>query len=503
MKMHRFHLTFKNKLLNYVRMKTELIILSFIILNNCFSLFAYDYQTVYPDKIALYENEDGLIQSMKIEKNETEANRFIYYPLETIRRVEANCYTPKGDSWTGKKIIISAGWNFFFNEDGDTIKIKTDAGLNESWIAYNVGAISVEAKVQNKESLPFLGLEDSVKTIVFQVFNGNAAVTEHKLNNKKIRLSKRYGLIQTVNFYVFPKEKNFYLDNPFYESLGEYELIGLTNPTAGVQNLTWQEVWNFEVGDEIHVVEEWMFYFQSKTINKQILKFLSKQKIDDKFVYQAQKSEHNAEYNIIDYDIVGELFSESFVFDEITYATPTPFYSGFDNLPGELIMEGGEVYYFTMSNGDILSKITAPANMEIVKGENDCWEAYVTPIKTPVKYTKGLGGPYYYNGNINGNGKRELVYYKKGDTTWGEPLIITGMANIEKNAIQLYIDFKGKFLHIFNAESNVLNIYNMQGIKVKSISVFKSDYQVDISELPSGLYIVSNKDRSFNTKIKI
>ena len=129
-----------------------------------FNLSAYDYQTVYSHRICLFGNENNQINSMRIDSVKFQIDS-ILYPMKNIQQLDVNCFTPYGTSWLGNKIIVKPDWNYFFNENNDTIKIKTDAKLNEKWTLYKKGDTYVFATITKIELLSFLGLTDTVKTI--------------------------------------------------------------------------------------------------------------------------------------------------------------------------------------------------------------------------------------------------------------------------------------------------------------------------------------------------
>jgi hypothetical protein len=79
-------------------------------------------------------------------------------------------------------------------------------------------------------------------------------------------------------------------------------------------------------------------------------------------------------------------------------------------------------------------------------------------------YFKGLGGPYYECTNCCslGGEERKLVYYKKGETEWGEKLVITGVTDIKT----------GDDLKVFpNPADNYITISNPSNIKIKKIEL--------------------------------
>jgi hypothetical protein len=105
---------------------------------NLISLSGQNYQTVYSDRIAYFEDETGNVKCIRIDSVAGNIDS-VLYPFHNIQQLDYDCFTPYGDSWIGEKIIIDTnGFNYFFNRDHDTIKIKTNALMNESWTAYHI-----------------------------------------------------------------------------------------------------------------------------------------------------------------------------------------------------------------------------------------------------------------------------------------------------------------------------------------------------------------------------
>ena len=271
------------------------------------NLSAYDYQTVYSHRTALFASSYGQVKTMKIDSVKFNGDS-ILYPLKNIQELDYSCYTPYGASWLGYKIIIKPGWNYFFNQNNDTIRIKTDAKLNERWTVYSNTNISVFATVQKIETVNFLGITDIVKTIAFDFVIATSGMPEKvksfisgDFDGKTIQISKNYGLIKTFNFLIFPypSENSTY----YYDNWNQYILSGLTNPKLGVQNLTWFDVFDFQVGDELHIL-----YTNTPPMGspppggyiyktEEIAKYLSKETYSDSIVYNVEIREQTYSSN--------------------------------------------------------------------------------------------------------------------------------------------------------------------------------------------------------------
>jgi len=418
-------------------MKTKTVIY-FLILVCFIKIQAQDYQSVNSKRISFFNKQGENIKCIKIDSVGLKTDS-ILYPFSIFRKIEYECYTPFGYSWIGRKIIIQKnGLNVFFNKDNDSIKIKTNATPNESWIAYKIAdSTTVIAKVISIDTLKILTLIDSVKIISFQAYNKAMEPIDCEINNLTLVLSKNYGFIKTVNFNLFPDLTD---DNPGENQLLNYELIGLSNPKVGVQNLTWLDVYDFQVGDEIHILNESDQCYDVNclrivsTIKKTKLKYLERSDDTDLVVYRIEREE----------SIIRQLEkkdSTSFVYVHDTIQASYKSDSYFDKLPGEPVFYFNQAYSNFMHNNEKFVSKTTPAEQYIRSTESRWCLPFSDGCFPDLTYLKGLGGPYYdCTGTYNfSNEENSLAYYKKGNITGGAPLIITGVRSLttEKN-INIY-----------------------------------------------------------------
>jgi hypothetical protein len=395
-------------------------------------LSAQHYQTVYSDRIAYFNNPAGNVKCIRID-SVTHENDSVFFLFNNIQQMDYDCYTPYGPSWIGEKVIVRDSMNLFFNLKNDTIQIKTNALPDESWIAYELAdSTKIIARVIDFDTLSFLGLIDSVKTIGFQVYDKTMTAVDHVVNDLTIVISKNFGLVKTVNFVQFPNYKYSFQ----YEPLEVFDLIGLSKPAVGIQNLTWFEVFDFQPGDEIHTTYNSNIImcsgFEESISSRTIDKYISRFNYADSIVYEIDQ-EH--------------LYQETHPNDTIEYThdtvrmviTPNP---SFDKLPGEPVISDGEAYAYKMTNGTHIEK-TSPTQTEKIWGTgNSCWTncCYDGGVSW-CNYYKGLGG--YWSSDDNylciGSSQSQFVYYKKGDKTWGTPLVIADIPDADESPdIEIY-----------------------------------------------------------------
>jgi len=451
---------------------------------------AHDYQSVYAYRIALFDNNYNRINGLRVDSAKVVAADTILYPFATIQEVSAQgCFSPYKASWIGEKVVIKPGGNnLFFNRDGDTITLKTQARLYEPWIAFRRGtAFRVEASVQALELGNVLGFSDSVKTIAFRVIDQQGNTVDHTLNKLSVKISKTYGFVEALNFNLFPDIR---VSNNM-DMLNSYTLVGLTNPLAGIQNLRWFEVNGFSPGDELHIQEhnfgDDLFYQPIREYdNRCIYKYLERIDYADSIVYryarkQSIKSIYTASTTL-------KTFNDTV--RSVVGSNPD-----FDKLPGEPIVNGGSAMQMYMRNDELLMKIKPSAMNERYSGSGNCWSAIAGEGCLPeMRYIDGLGGPYYYcSGYIGDRMERKLVYYKKGDTEWGERLVITNSQNLETDQeVKVYPNPASDVVTFQVSDASPIHelwIYSQTGELVKTAQFRCSSFKISLSGLNSGIYL--------------
>lgn len=449
---------------------------------------AHDYQTVYANQTALFNNSSkDQIKGLRVDSVKVAVDT-ILYPFATIQEVSAGCISPYKASWIGEKVIVKPdGANLFFNRAGDTITIKTNARLNETWIAFQrADTFRVEASVQAAELGTVLGLSDSVKTIAFRLLDQQGNTVDHALNKLKVKISKTHGFVETLNFYLFP---DIFVKSP-HDMLMSYTLVGLTNPKVGVQNLTWFDVNGFNPGDELHVQEhnfgDPYFYLPVREYdNRCIYKYLERTNYADSIVYRyARKQSIKTVYTDS-----STLVTYNDTVHSVVLANP-----GFDKLPGEPIFDNNSAYQMYMRNEEFLMKVIPSAMNEFYSGNGKCWSTIAGEGCLPeMRYIDGLGGPYYYcYGYVGDSEERKLVYYKKGETEWGEKLVITGVQNLKTHAgLQVFPNpARNVVTFQLNDDAGIheVRIYNQNGSLVTTEQFKGSSCKIKLTGYKNGIY---------------
>ncbi len=446
-----------------------------------FSANAQDYQIIRSNDVNLYSNDFGFTRGVRIDSVSIENGDSIFYPSRTVLKESQNqfCYFPYGTSWISDRIVIKPnGINLLFNKsdetlESDTILIKTLANPGELWDAYSdLNGMVITAAVVSADLLDVFGQLDSVKTIEFQAYQSGEPVP-NPANGKQLMLSKSHGMLQTLNFQIFPSAFD-----PYYDSiLLEFELVGKQNEGLGIQNLTWFEVFDFEIGDILHIEQlSQMFGMGSKLeIEK---KYIGRQDNPTNIIYEVERT--TAYYSIeasapsfdsLTVDTIYETVEAAAFFDELSLL-PTAF---------EGFVEG--LYYLNQLVSSDISGLTIRKKeayfsdiLTLQDPEIECWQpiidgACVSDDRT--SYYEGLGGPYSTCSNsVFDFSNTELVFYQKGDTIWGTPFDFTvGIAeNQTENPIKIYPNPASDFLIIDAASTfDRIDFYNSSGKKVRSL----------------------------------
>ena len=154
-----------------------------------------------------------------------------------------------------------------------------------------------------------------------------------------------------------------------------------------------------------------------------------------------------------------------------------------------------------------MKEIPSEAERIIKSDDENCWNIpIVDDCISSLLYYKGLGGPYHsctYPFSF-GEISNTFVYYKKGDTEWGTPLIITSLDTKKgiPDGIRIYPNPADNYLNVeypLTGEKTAYEIVNCMGETISMKGEFFSEVQaIPIAFLPAGLYCIKLTDTSGN-----
>jgi hypothetical protein len=194
--------------------------------------YAQNYECVHRGQKKFFTNESGYLRGIRFDSVVVSGTDTIYYPYKTKRNFAPSSDSTNG-SWVGSKIIQQPDGTFLFNTFfKDTVVIKTQANVGESWVFYNDHTPDrYIATVESVEIRTFLGITDSVKIIKISAYNNVGIDTIDFRSKLKIKISKTYGFITLIDLYMYPYHKpyNPLMSGAYWQDL---YLAGTTGSTT-------------------------------------------------------------------------------------------------------------------------------------------------------------------------------------------------------------------------------------------------------------------------------
>jgi hypothetical protein len=469
--------------------------------------FAQNWQTLNSRVSYVYKNNQEafvVFDSVKTRVTDT-----LLYNFKNIRQVRNasnnnyNIYSGIEPSWLGEVVVIKPnGTNVFLNGDGDSIYIETKASLGTTFAIYNntLKNLSIVGRVDSVVLGEVLGVADSLKyiTILSNGIQGYDGVNS-------IVLSKNYGIKETITFLNVGYQ--------YFGNLSKYNsksvLFGHTQIPGTYVNLSDKDIFDFNVGDELHISE----YKNGPSIQNpyqllRIEKTLSRRMSDnlDTIIYTVDVCEvkYKPSYSI--------LLSSIHEVQTIKYVLNSP--AGlFNSIPGKVYSSGiGRSYRpFIKSRQVGDAKILGGNQMYMCALEDSCAEV-IDGIGEPDYYYKGLGGPYFNHPFFiyGSDYRRELAYSKKGTVEKGTPfdcdaILAVNDDQLGNQKVKVYPNPVKDKLTITTDELATVSIKSIIGVEVYTGQLNAGKNEVNISHLSSGLYfvIISTEDTSVTEKIVV
>lgn len=471
------------------------------------SIFSQNYQCFSPGKEYIFLSDATGYATIKIDSLETLAQDSVYYfyPVIRLSQNQSTCYRVDAPSWMGSKMVKKPnGEHVFFNLENDTVRILANSPVGTSWTCYQNDSLTIEAYVENISIMEFIGITDSCKSLSLQAYNDQNNPVPHPINDYEIIISKQYGIIKSPGLGQFPGLASGNEYSFFYYPQTEFTLSGVSNPQLGVQNLKWFEIYDFQPGDEIHIRETSSIVYPMMTYwdtTLTITKYVDRADYDDSIVYTISKiQKHVHVTDTSSTTNVTTVYGSSIVHQNEAFDQPplTP-----------ISNDGNSAYVYTMHDNPTHAGVlkTKISGADFLYFANDtCWYQVLSDGCFPAKqYYSGLGGPYFEcYGWMSQTWKRKLVYYKKGDNEWGNPLYIDTTLNIDNapannSKLKIYPNPVSEKLTVENVNDIpglVFRLYNAQGAKLRTQKLQDTFTRIDISNLAPGLYFYTIRNQN-------
>ena len=248
-------------------------ILLLILLIYSLAANAQNYQCLQSNVKHYFTNPLGYMRGVRVDSVTVNGSDSVFHEFHTGRPLPYftgySYYDTASACWLGKDVIMQPDGTFYFNTHlQDTVVIKSQAAIGASWVFYNdTSAAWYEATVTAVDTMSFIGLTDSVKTITITAYWGSTPNPSDSLNNLQIILSKNHGFVKVLNLYTFPFYPISTSANDFYDAASldpgdgtgylnigvnlEFSLVNFKEPT-------FLEIYNFNIGDAFCYHDEQM-----------------------------------------------------------------------------------------------------------------------------------------------------------------------------------------------------------------------------------------------------
>ncbi|MFH0893836.1 MAG: T9SS type A sorting domain-containing protein [Bacteroidota bacterium] len=495
-------------------MKIRILFLAIIMTTGCCLLQAQNYRVFVRSGLSLFGDKSKNILTFNVESAVKVDADSVYFGIKTVRDTSYSstnsCIDTAGGSVYGKQICFSTnGVYTFLNKDSDTIRVLSKAALNDSWTFLNISPeLRLEATVIGKQKMNFLGQTDSVKIIRLLAKDNNNINVSHPLNNTSLQLSKNFGLIKTFDFYTFP-----------YDTTA-LNLIGCSSPQIGKQDIKYQDVYNYNIGDEFHFKRynlSWQqngsnFYVYSG-YNSIVIRTVSKKTVSanaDTLTYEFIDCSKTLNYSnfLCDTSYRTDTLIENIIFSELDSVK-------FAFQPYELAhtSSGSNLTAVRMIYHSWHARVARNIKENAYYRDTCYYENTVFPSITYYTYIRECGGPYYSYGMNGQEVANTLEYFRKGSEVWGTPLgqdcpdlfsaippeLVTAKISVFPNPASGIINVVVPGNHV----SCNLSVFDMQGRTVINNPVNAGVNVIDVSSLTKGIYFVRLVDSSSSEVLKI
>ena len=505
-------------------------LLSFLVLFCCVVADAQNFNCFSTGVVRYFTNSNGYLRGMRIDSVRGSGSDTIYYPYHSPRGTygcdNRGALDSNGGSWLGGKVIKEPDGTFLFdNMWQDTVVVKTQALVGDSWIFFDdTTHISYRATMVAFDTMTVLGSIDSVKKITIEADSAGVVNTMDPVNNFQIILSKHFGFVQVFDLYTFPYHRpdsihinvlffDYYFDlvfgnlptvggdggcgttysNPVDTSHLIFKLIPFRNPSK-------MEINSFDIGDVFestdNAYEDGFEYLASAV---RVDTILSKTSTPYSVLYTI------ASRNWTTTNILGTVTTSGSYWVS-SLAVDTGLMFSFQKLPEEW-GAGYFFYYFPLQtvvypgcetavyvyDRDNIDYVSSQVELEDHTGDPDVYMFGYRSTSYGIGY--GQLGYHYRDYSLFGNGDDQgYVYIDKGATVCGgfSPVPVTGLTEIYKPiSVDIFPNPVQSRLNILaSAMITTISITNLIGETIYSYEYNANKAEIDVSSLPSGVYFI-------------
>ena len=387
-------------------------------------------------------------------------------------------------SFIGYEVCQTDSLTRFRMTDTDYFTIRQHAPVGEKWPAWQWNGETVWGITTEINATSFMGLEDSVKSIYFFTETQNDVQTYLPAPDRPMKLSKLHGLIEALWLRDFP------------DTSAALPIIGLSEPKVGLQNIGRDDVFNLQVGDELHIIEQ-------NTVGAEIGYYNVKKAIKATITdVQLNASTQTLRYfttgpMLVTYEgspapdpdtIFYPSFNDTWTYPLANYNFLNAQPGSFGDYPGD----GATVSLDEFGWGRATKYLASPLG----ESEPACFRVWVDATG-PYHYVEGLAGAYFDVQSLGGPSSRSIHYFKRDSVQLGVPFDFSGITAVgevpESPAISFGPNPTAGPLRLQLPQGLVadLKLYDTHGRLLLSENQAQGTVEWNLGALPAGAYQIS------------
>ena len=398
-------------------------------------------------------------------------------------------------TWLGSKVIFDTTIQTLFlsNSLYEAINFNFGISLGDSTIFYHSVDEIYYLKYESINQELVLDSNQMVKTFTIWKYDGIGTTLPSALNGFEIKISENLGLVSFINCYDFPVvEKGL-------------NLMGQLNPTLGYYQMTNDDAFPWNTGDEIEV----RGYSSdaatmSTTTSYRLLSIQNRIETTDSVWIYFDVAER------LEFIPPGGPFSAYPTASNINYSNPIKYKKGevVCNVPNNMTNYYGTSFsndssYFCGNNStytisDAFLMYCDSCNCFIPR-DGDFQELEESTIEENL----GITHQAMYNDedlDMTLSSSAELIYSKIAGVECGEKVYV-GLEELKMNVGVNPNPTNDLFEISSSFEITSLEVSNSQGISCLSISPNEFNYTISIAHLDSGIYFIELNGRSGQNKV--
>lgn len=232
-------------------MKKLLLVILLFVINNA---FAQNWNCIKPGEKKYFTNSSNYLRGIRIDSIAVSGTDTIYYPFRTTRlylyQNNLGNLPFFNGTWVGNSIIKHIDGTFVFNTYLDSIVLKSQAQLGDSWI-FNTDTLGTyfKATVTSVDTMTVLGSLDSIKVFTLTAHDTTNTQKASIINGLQIIIGKNNGFVSLPELFLFPYRQPGSIayrniaETYFYETgMSTFTLINYIDPVG-------LAIYNYHLGD--------------------------------------------------------------------------------------------------------------------------------------------------------------------------------------------------------------------------------------------------------------